>query len=569
MRLISFTVERFRSITQARKIRMGATTVLIGPNNEGKSNIIRALAMGMGLLTQVVRLPELILRRPRYWSRDYYDWERDYPVHLQERERDGQSLIQLEFDLSDREIQLFRDAIGSRLNGSLPINVTVGRDSFDIRVAKQGRGSKTLSQKSRAIARFVAERLEFQHIPAVRTAASAQQLVSAMVESGLSALETDGEYLSLLARIEALQEPILARMSDAMRVTLVKFLPNVRAVTLRVAREQRVRALRSACEIVIDDGSPTLLQHKGDGVQSLAGLAIMRQSSLAGETSKHLVLAIEEPESHLHPKAVHELHAVLRDLAVNQQIILSTHCPLFVERTRIDDNVIVYKQRARAAKSIAEIRTLLGVRASDNLRHAELVLLVEGNSDKAILTALFRQEARGIVGAMEEGRFVIEGLGGGGNLSYVATMMKDALCRVHCFLDDDQSGRGAFEQARSEGVLNEREVHFSCVPGLHEAEIEDMLDPLCYAEGIERAYGVDVRSDAFKGRGKWSERLGNTFKQQGKPWNERVKKEVKARVAEVVGTSEKALVPQRRTAFDALVRTITALLLGEAAMPSD
>jgi AAA15 family ATPase/GTPase len=43
MKLKSFTVERYRSITKAKKIRLGRVTVLVGPNNEGKSNLLRSL----------------------------------------------------------------------------------------------------------------------------------------------------------------------------------------------------------------------------------------------------------------------------------------------------------------------------------------------------------------------------------------------------------------------------------------------------------------------------------------------------------------------------------------------
>jgi len=42
MRLIRFSVLNYRSITTAHKIEMSNLTVLVGKNNEGKSNILRA-----------------------------------------------------------------------------------------------------------------------------------------------------------------------------------------------------------------------------------------------------------------------------------------------------------------------------------------------------------------------------------------------------------------------------------------------------------------------------------------------------------------------------------------------
>lgn len=50
MRLSSFSVVNYRSITNARKIQTNKTTVLVGKNNEGKSNILRALTLAMDIM---------------------------------------------------------------------------------------------------------------------------------------------------------------------------------------------------------------------------------------------------------------------------------------------------------------------------------------------------------------------------------------------------------------------------------------------------------------------------------------------------------------------------------------
>ena len=52
MKLKSFTVQKYRSIIAAKRIPVGRKTVLVGPNNEGKSNILRALITAMNLLTR-------------------------------------------------------------------------------------------------------------------------------------------------------------------------------------------------------------------------------------------------------------------------------------------------------------------------------------------------------------------------------------------------------------------------------------------------------------------------------------------------------------------------------------
>ena len=50
MKLTSFSVENFRSITKANKIEVGQSTILVGPNNEGKSNILRGLTVAFNVI---------------------------------------------------------------------------------------------------------------------------------------------------------------------------------------------------------------------------------------------------------------------------------------------------------------------------------------------------------------------------------------------------------------------------------------------------------------------------------------------------------------------------------------
>jgi putative ATP-dependent endonuclease of the OLD family len=56
--------------------------------------------------------------------------------------------------------------------------------------------------------------------------------------------------------------------------------------------------------MVVDDGTATDLQLKGDGVQSLAAISLIRHVSEERSGERELVLAIEEPEAHLRPRAV-------------------------------------------------------------------------------------------------------------------------------------------------------------------------------------------------------------------------------------------------------------------------
>jgi hypothetical protein len=250
--------------------------------------------------------------RSYYLERESYDWSKDYPISLQQRNPNGESVFNLEFELVETELEDFASEVKSTLNGTLPIQLSLGSKEPGFKVPKQGKGGPALSKKAEAISQFVAKRIEINYIPAVRTAESAHRVVSEIVDRELSAVEGDTVYKGALAEVAKIQAPVLEKISNSIQQTLSEFLPNVKKVRVAISQEDRYRALRRSCEIVVDDGTPTQLARKGDGVQSLAALSLMRHTSVVGKPGRQMILAIEEPESHLHPSAIHQLRGVPR-----------------------------------------------------------------------------------------------------------------------------------------------------------------------------------------------------------------------------------------------------------------
>jgi putative ATP-dependent endonuclease of the OLD family len=562
MELVYFSVTNYRSITTAYRLPIKQATILIGPNNEGKSNILRALVTALEILQALggVRITGGRLRT-YYDSRETYFWPYDFPISLQENQPNGESIFNLEFRLSDIEVDEFYKEVGSNLNGTLPIQLTLGRKQPGFRVTKRGPGGSALSKKAEKIANFVAKRISINYIPAIRTAEAAHEIVARIVERELSVVEQNATFQAALAEVTNLQQPVLDQISEGIRETLKEFLPNVKHVQVTIPQEARYRALRRSCEIIVDDGTPTHLARKGDGVQSLAALSLMRNASERRSTGKQLILAIEEPESHLHPNAIHQLKSVLNEIARTHQIIMTTHNPLFVDRSNIKSNIIVHQKRAVPAKNIKQIRDILGVRASDNLQHAELILIVEGEEDRKALKSIFIHESKPLSAAIIQGSLAIDSLQGGTNLSYKLGQVREALCQAHAFLDHDVTGLRAVERAQKEGLLQIADVHFSICDGMKESEIEDLYDVNLYSDMLINKYGVSTQSPKFKGNAKWSSRMRDTFKHQGKNWSDQIEMIVKADIAELVELNPgKALNMHKKSSVDALISTLVKKL---------
>lgn len=245
MQLVSFSVTNYRSITTAYKLPFRQSTVLIGPNNEGKSNILKGLVTSLGFLGALDRF-RLLKGRVRMHSRDVegYNWSKDFPVSLQDKLPDGESIFRLEFKLSDQEVNDFEEEVQSYLNGNLPIQLSFGKADPGFRVSKRGRGAPALSKKTQAIARFIAKRINLSYIPAIRTSEEAHNIVGNIVERQLAVVEEEKAYKDALAEVAKIQAPVLGEISSKIKETLKQFLPNVQDVKVTISEDARYRALR-------------------------------------------------------------------------------------------------------------------------------------------------------------------------------------------------------------------------------------------------------------------------------------------------------------------------------------
>ena len=553
MKLAFFSVTNYRSIAGMNKIPLGDFAVLIGKNNEGKSNILRALAVSMRILTDHGNPTRIFVVGDESQK---YRWKRDFPMALQERKRNLESKFRLEFSLDFEEVEEFKEKIKSNLNGTLPIEITIGKNNEpEIRVLKKGPGGAALSSKSDRVARYIAERIDFNYIPAIRTEEQAEEVVQGMLSKELAKLESEEKYINALRVITELQQPVLDRIGKSIKKSLTEFLPGINSVHVTVPQTARRVALRSQCSVEIDDGSRTLLQYKGDGVKSLAVLGLLRAKQRGiGAAS---IIAIEEPESHLHPGAIHSLREVILKLVSDNQIVLTTHCPLFADREYVSRNILIDSNSAKPAKNIASVRELLGIRASDNLVNASHVLVVEGAEDVIALRAILPTLSEVINIAMRQNTLVIDSLAGATNLTYKLSTLANALCSTHTFLDNDDSGRLSIEKATDAGLLKIADLNLTVCQGMVNSELEDCFSLDVYADAVLENFGVDLRVTAFRGNMKWSDRAKKCFEKSGKPWGDRIKSQLKDTVARAVANSPKsALDSHKRPSIDALVLSL-------------
>lgn len=542
MKLTYFSIQDYRSIAKATLQGLQTTVILIGPNNEGKSNVLQGLNACLSLLQsgQTISMGAAgQIKLP--FGRNVYDWSTDFPVPKQLKNPTGESVFELHFQLSESEKSQFHEATGSKINEALPIELRLGPNYASFKVLKQGRGGAALSRKPGPIGRFVSSTLDFVYIPAVRAADVSLRVVDELVSRELRRLERIPEYAELRKQLQALQEPVLVAVSDRLRTTLQSFLGStLKKVSIALPDRFSYRRLGQNSQVTIDDGTPTLLERKGDGVKSLVAISLMIGVLQDSASDKDTILLIEEPESHLHPRAIHQLRETLDALREENQLIITTHCPLFVNRADVSANVIVSKNKATPAKSLAELRDVLGVRASDNLQHAALVIVVEGAEDEIGLRALLSYYSTSLASAFTKGSLAFNVLRGASKLVYALSLLQSSLCNYYVVLDDDEEGRKAFREAQLALLASAANTSFTKCEGLPEAEFEDLLNEEVYADYFLQTYSVNVRQPPFNSRQKWSQRIAEGLKKAGKSsatgeaWPASEKQKDKHAIAELV-----------------------------------
>lgn len=551
MQLVNFSVTNYRSITKAHKINLQNITVLVGRNNEGKSNILMALNVAMETMMQHANHANVHER--------LYDWQRDFPVQLQQRKNNLDSVFRLNFRLNHDENTEFFRTTGIRSNEDIPIELKYGRDNR-AKITVPKKGSSSFNDKSEKVTAFICERIAINYIQAVRTEDMAMDVIHKLISTELSKLYDNEEYKSAEQTIYNLQEAVYNDIANRILASLQEFLPQLTNVEIRSRGRRLVwRGFRNDVDVILNDGTPTSILYKGDGIKSLVSLAILKESKNEIGAS---IIAIEEPESHLHPEAIHSLVNVIKGISENHQVIITTHNPLFVQRNNISNNIIVDHGTAKPAKNIKEIRELLGVLPEDNLINASHVLVVEGEDDKIALNKILSSLSPTIKDALIKNKLVIQPLAGATNLNYELSRLRSYVCRYFVFLDADEAGYDAAEKAIEKGLLSESDVKYSICNGNNISEFEDCLKKDFYIEAIRNKFSVDLGVTSFRNSKKWSDRVKAVFLSQGQRWTDTVEKKVKMEVAKLIPVedADSVLDEHKRGSIDALVNALENML---------
>lgn len=489
---------------------------MIGPNNEGKSNLLRALALGMRVIRTWSELPESITksgelsgsritfiydpydsrRRGDQGAEIGYNWSRDFPLRLQTVRSPRPTEIRLKFRLDDDEIEEFKRITTLKINGDLPVRLLLSRTTTSIGIQKQGRGAGTYQANAHLITKYISDRVSHILIPAVRTMGQAMELLNELANIRLRALASSPEYRSALQKVNELRDEAVSAVQTDLESSISSYLPSVKSVTVSTRAVQQSNAVR---EVIIDDGSATPLSQKGDGIKSLFSLTLIQHLARerAGDKENSFILLVDEPEAHLHSRAVHDLHTLFNKLARNQQVVLATHNPIFVNRESVGANIVVNNNSAKSARTVKQIRTTLGVQLQDNLDSAELVVLTEGWTDARVLPEVYKRIDQRAKADLRAGRVIFKSAAGAGKMRSQILRERSTVCRIIVILDGDAPGEAEAQRLIDEGIVEQAGVFVLRAKGRRSSEMEDLINPNVYLAELSTHFGRTFSSSQF------------------------------------------------------------------------
>nr|PZN03582.1 MAG: hypothetical protein DIU66_07060 [Bacillota bacterium] len=380
MRLERIIIKNFRSIKHLDfTFPESNLLILVGPNNAGKSNIMRAINNILGL---------------EWWTNnkieqyDYYARNKQNEIFISLIFDNGEQMS-LEFDTGKEEYVLRHGRVGYRCGylskddkSRYPCTYIAADRSFDRHMSFHdwtllGQIRKTFHQRADNIAAQLEEK--FKEIVAL-----------------FDQVAGFPEFKQNLSRYF---DEMQGDMPIKVAVDFKPFTPTNYFKTMQILAMDPAQGDK--------DIDPAEL---GEGTRNLLILALLRSYAVTlRQSGEQLsgILAVEEPEIYLHPQAQRNLFRILREIADSGiQVIISTHSSHFVDTEFFDSIGLVRKVDDDEIKG-CQHTTLTLVTKQDLLEHCHATGVPENKATLDNITEYYKSTSNFRLNEAFFARFVI------------------------------------------------------------------------------------------------------------------------------------------------------------------
>lgn len=378
MELKEVRIKNFRTIETEQHLKIPGSMTIVGPNNSGKTNLLKAVQL---LFTGL---------------NNSYGYTRDLDLTFGVGKSRTSIVATFEGDPSkEKEIYEAIDELhelqkttrsGNQINLNLYFTDTNTPVYNFFPNAKRPKGTKAV-QYSRVHISLVNRVLGSFSLHYVPSAKSVDQIYSELLAPFLR------------KRVSKVIEPYINKIDESLNEAACSLNNELDIAGLHdlVASfslpNQSIEKLVSGFDFLISDPQKTPIQEKGMGIQTTALLAAFRWITKQEISEGRSVLwLLEEPESYLHPNLAESCNTILENLSTEASVIKTTHSMAFVPQdpnlvsgTYLNDKKRTeIKKYATFTEAVSSIRSALGIKFGDFYNLSVFNVLVEGQSDREI-----------------------------------------------------------------------------------------------------------------------------------------------------------------------------------------
>ena len=185
-----------------------------------------------------------------------------------------------------------------------------------------------------------------------------------------------------------------------------------------------------------------LINNRSEGAKHFLSLILSLSIESSAKKRKNQLILIDEPEAHLHPSGIRDLGKELLKIGIENFVFTATHSPFLIDKIKKERNIIIKKNddaitEKREIKDHENfiddevLREAFGMEVYKDLLNPHSIL-VEGASDKIILQKAFATKDKTQYGITN---------GHGSNIDTLASKLNHSDISILVVLDDDPQGR--------------------------------------------------------------------------------------------------------------------------------
>lgn len=239
---------------------------------------------------------------------------------------------------------------------------------------------------------------------------------------------------------------------------------------------------------------------RSEGARHFLSLILSLSIESEHKRRTNQLILIDEPEAHLHPSGIRDLRNELLKIGESNYLFVATHSPFLVDRKSKERNIVIKKNHSAITKKIhiqkhtniiddEVLREAFGLEVYKDLLNPHSIL-VEGASDKQILQKAFVLKSEIGFGVTN---------GHGSNVDTLASKLNDVNISILVLLDDDKDGKNYKEKIIKIGgsysasnVVTIRDLVGTVIDG---GTIEDMLGKNFVESKVKELYKSSYKEE--------------------------------------------------------------------------